>query len=76
MKTTEECLEALTAGHTLITKHGQEVWLDAHGGQCSINMGNVRKGRPYAFSTPSEWSIKPEVTKSFWMKLKDLLWMQ
>lgn len=56
--TTEECLEALTQGKTLINNMGGEVHLDNFGYQVHKNAGASRKGRDFRFSHPELWQIK------------------
>jgi hypothetical protein len=58
MKTTEDCLNALIAGHTLVNVTGGRVWLDKFGMQCAEGMGKRRNGKLYSFSNPDMWQIE------------------
>lgn len=61
--TTEECLEALTQGKTLVNITGGEVHLDNFGYQVHKNTGASRKGRDFRFSHPELWQIKEPVVE-------------
>jgi len=71
--TQQECLIALNKGRTLVNQYGTEVHLNKYGKQVRTNHKGKRTSRPYSFSHPHFWSIKPSLWDKLLAYLKGLL---